>query len=298
MPRAVPSGPPPAWHKAGMQRPRGKCRARSCVRREKSWELGTPEARGKTGARSALQYAGEHRLQRLQDPLAAGGVGSDSQRLRRKEGEERGTEMGRAQKGEGVQRGRASWAGQSTPGTGGAEASRNPEVTMVPHSPPFRTSKAFPAAAPYCLWNSLGPWPPVSRRVLETIEELHQGDSLGLRCFLDKEPGIPGMALERDRLPVQEVVTFQDVAVDFTREEWRLLSPPQKELYKEVMLENARNLLFVGLLAPPEKVISYLEQRDVPWILEQEGLKIWYPGNSVLHLKIHLILNISEWILR
>ncbi|XP_056676243.1 zinc finger protein 114-like [Monodelphis domestica] len=77
------------------------------------------------------------------------------------------------------------------------------------------------------------------------MEELHQMDSLGLLCCLHREPGVPGMALERDRLPAQEVMTFKDVAVDFTREEWRLLSPPQKELYKEVMLENAWNLLFV-----------------------------------------------------
>ena len=41
-------------------------------------------------------------------------------------------------------------------------------------------------------------------------------------------------------------MTFQDVAVDFSRGEWCLLSPAQKELYKEVMLENARNLLSVG----------------------------------------------------
>ncbi|XP_044536686.1 zinc finger protein 195 [Gracilinanus agilis] len=86
------------------------------------------------------------------------------------------------------------------------------------------------------------------------------------------------MAFERDRVRAQEVVTFKDVAVDFTREEWRLLSPPQKELYKEVMLENTRNLHSVGLAVPREDVISYLEQREALWMLEQEGLRSCCPG--------------------
>nr|XP_008763283.1 zinc finger protein 124-like isoform X7 [Rattus norvegicus] len=41
-------------------------------------------------------------------------------------------------------------------------------------------------------------------------------------------------------------VTYDDVHVNFTHEEWALLDPSQKNLYKDVMLETYLNLCGIG----------------------------------------------------
>ncbi|XP_075835244.1 zinc finger protein 120-like [Microtus pennsylvanicus] len=54
------------------------------------------------------------------------------------------------------------------------------------------------------------------------------------------------LASEKEKRQAVNAVTYDDVHVKFTPEEWALLDPSEKNLYKDVMLETFMNLTAIG----------------------------------------------------
>lgn len=97
--------------------------------------------------------------------------------------------------------------------------------------------------------------------------DLNQTPSQRVRT--ERSPRTAGSPKQQKMIPSQ--ISFEDVAVAFTLDEWHLLSPTQKSLYRDVMLETYSNFVFLGCEITKPDAVFKLEPEE-PWVITEEVL--------------------------
>ncbi|XP_078518694.1 uncharacterized protein LOC144783823 isoform X1 [Lissotriton helveticus] len=94
----------------------------------------------------------------------------------------------------------------------------------------------------------------------------------------------------------EQTITFEDIAIRFSKEEWESLEDWQKTLYKDVMKDNYDTLLSIGCPVPKPGILSWIHQQhygecDSPGIWNERETSSRSSGVSSLGGNVWLQLN-------
>ncbi|XDC82471.1 hypothetical protein R6Z07F_013644 [Ovis aries] len=121
-------------------------------------------------------------------------------------------------------------------------------------------------------WSPLMPTqlqaPGKSGVVSERDQELKPRRDMLADANLPQRPQVLG--LEEQDVSCEGLVSFEDVTMDFSREEWQQLDPAQRHLYQDVMLEIYSHFFSVGYHIPNPEIIFRIEEGKEPWMRETE----------------------------
>ncbi|XP_053461003.1 developmental pluripotency-associated protein 2-like isoform X2 [Nycticebus coucang] len=76
------------------------------------------------------------------------------------------------------------------------------------------------------------------------------------------------------------LIILRDVAVDFSQEEWECLDLKQRDLYRDVMLENYSNMVSLGLCIYQPDVFASLEKGKESWKILRDETRGPSPGSA------------------